>query len=84
VKFSAFNTFYLNRNSHGEGVAILVKKSIQADPLTHPQTPNVEAVGTTIKLNNNKSIDIISVYCPDGNANTKQDITDILNTLNNS
>jgi hypothetical protein len=52
--------------------------------LTLPQTPNVEAVGTTIKLKNNKSIDIISVYCPDGNANTKQDITDILNTLTNS
>ncbi|EFX65269.1 hypothetical protein DAPPUDRAFT_117422 [Daphnia pulex] len=25
-----------------------------------------------------------SIYCPDGNANTKQDITDILNTTTNS
>ncbi len=48
-KFTAFNTYYLNQNTHGGGVAILVKKSIQAAPMILPQTPNVEAVGTTIK-----------------------------------
>jgi hypothetical protein len=49
-KFTAFNTFYLNRNTHGGGVAILVKKSIQVARMTLPHTPNVEAVGTTRKI----------------------------------
>lgn len=47
-KISAFNTFYLNRNNHGGGVAILIKKNIRAASISLPQSPNIEAVGATI------------------------------------
>jgi exonuclease III len=83
-KFNAFNTFYLNRKSQGGGVAILVKKSIKTTSIILPHTPNIEAVGITMKLKNNKLIDIISVYCPDGNANIHGELLAILNASTNS
>jgi len=64
VKFSAYNSFYLNRASQGGGVAILIKKNIQATLLDFPPHENIEAVGATIRLSNKDIIEIASVYCP--------------------
>lgn len=83
-RFSAYNTFYANRITHGGGVAILVKKNLQATPMTLPQAVNLEAVGISIKLKNNKLINIVSLYCPDGNRNIHQELSDILNCSSNS
>lgn len=57
----------------GGGDTILVKKNRKSssdvtrlDPM--PQRVNLDVVGITRKLKNNKLPDIVSVYCLDGNT----------------
>jgi len=78
VKFSAYNSFNLNRASQGGGVAILVKKNIQATLLDFPPHENIEAVGATIRLSNKDIIEVASVYCPNGNRCNYEEIENIL------
>ena len=47
-------------NNPGEGVAILIHKSLQFSPLAIPYLKTMEAVAV-------KLIDIISIYIPNGN-----------------
>ena len=71
VKFKQYHTIIKNReNSPGGGVAILVHKSLQFTPLVLPSLTTIEAVAVTINVEVNKKnelIDIISVYIPNGN-----------------
>lgn len=82
IKFSAYNSYLLNRPSQGGGVAILVKKAIQTNILTLPNLPNLEAVGVSVKLNDS-FIDLISVYCPNGNQCNAHEINLLFNTPRN-
>ena len=82
IKFSAYNSYILNRPGQGGGVAILVKKAIQTNILTLPNLPNLEAVGVSVKLNDS-FIDLISVYCPNGNQCNAQEINLLFNTPRN-
>nr|CAH0102047.1 unnamed protein product [Daphnia galeata] len=82
IKFSADNSYLLNRPGQGGGVAILVKKAIQTNILTLPYLPNLEAVGVSVKLNYSL-IDLISVYCPNGNQCNAQEINLLFNTPRN-
>ena len=61
IRFSAYNSFVLNRPNMGGGVAVLVKKGIQSNILQLPRFSNIEAIGVSIKLNN-IVLDAISVY----------------------
>jgi hypothetical protein len=81
--FSAYKSFTLNRPTLGGGVAILVKKNIQTAPLPLPPSRNIEAIGITIMTRNNLPIDILSIYCPNGNACTEEEIESIFNTPRN-
>lgn len=83
-KFNAYQSFYLNRQSQGGGVAILIKKNIQATPILLPQTADFEAVGITMRLKNNKLLDLISIYCPNGNNCTYQEWRRIAESTTNS
>ena len=68
VKFAAYNVFCLNRQAQrGGGVAILVKKTISASTLSLPDSPNLEVIGVSLKLNR-QSLDVVSVYCPHGDC----------------
>jgi exonuclease III len=84
AQFSAYQTFALNRPTQGGGVAILVKKNIQTSPLPLPQSSDIEAIGVTIKTRNNTHLDIISLYCPNGNSCRRGNIEAILNAPRNT
>ena len=67
VSFSSYNIFLRNRNAHGGGVAILVKKSLSASLLPLPLFSSIEAVGISLSSASNSPLNIISVYSPPGN-----------------
>ncbi len=69
VSFKSYNCFFLNRAvSNGGGVAILIKKCFAASPLLLPPCVNMECIGVRISLPDDTSLDLVSVYCPKGNA----------------
>ena len=82
IKFSTYNSYLLNRPGQGGGVAILVKKAIQTNILTLPNLQNLEVVGVSVKLNDS-IIDLISVYCPNGNQCYTKEIELLFNTSRN-
>jgi exonuclease III len=84
VKFSSYNSFTLNRASQGGGVAILIKKNLQATPLAVPSHVNLEAIGASVTLKNQLIIEVISVYCPNGNNCRYEVLENLLTNTGNS
>ena len=69
VAFTAYNCFSKNRTGKcGGGVAILVKKSLSAYLFNTPSLDHFESIGISIHLANGKKLNLISVYCPKGDA----------------
>nr|CAH0106516.1 unnamed protein product [Daphnia galeata] len=69
----------------GGGVAILIHKSLQFSPLSLPHLETIEVVGVSIALrnNSNKLIDILSVYIPNGNSCSEEELTSLTTGRNN-
>ncbi len=84
MKFSSYTSFVLNRVGQGGGVAILTKKNMQATTLVVESNENFEAMGVTIKLKNKEELDVISLYCPNGNRCNYEEIKNILTNTGNS
>ena len=77
VLFSAFNVIKYNRPTQGGGVAILIKKNIPFSQINLPLFENLEAVGACIKLKNNTSLNLLSIYCPNGNECTYEELEEL-------
>lgn len=84
IKFSDYTPFFVNRQSLGGGVAILVKKSITASRISLPLLNSIEVVCISMKLHNNDTIDVFSVYCPNGNSCSPDDLQSLFNLSSNS
>lgn len=84
VKFSSYNSFVLNRVGQGGGVAILTKKNMQATTLDVEPNENFEEIGVTIKLKNKEELEVLSLYCPNGNRCNYEEIENILTNTGNS
>jgi hypothetical protein len=69
----------------GGGVAILIHKSLQFSPLSLPHLETIEVVGVSIALRNNRNklIDILSVYIPNGNSCSEEELTSLTTGRNN-
>lgn len=68
ISFRAFNLSKRNRpDGQKSGVALLLSKRFSFVPISFPNLSTIEAVGATVVFNG-KRIDLISVYCPRGNA----------------
>ena len=67
------------------GVAILIHKSLQFSPLSLPHLETIEVVGVSIALRNNRNklIDILSVYIPNGNSCSEEELTSLTTGRNN-
>jgi exonuclease III len=83
VKFSAYNSFTLNWVSQVGGVAILIKKKLQATVAVSSHI-NLEAIGASVTLKNQLIIEVISVYCPNGNNCRYEEIENLLTNNGNS
>ena len=68
--FQNYKLFRKDRQSghKGGGVAILVHNSIHCVPFLPPSSHLIETVGVTIQTEEIGRIDVISAYCPNGDA----------------
>ena len=84
VKFRSFDVIAVNRviNTFG-GVTILCNKSICHTQLPVASMSSIEAVGFSIPLADGAFLDILSVYCPNGNAVVDQEIEYLFNMSRN-
>ncbi len=62
----------------------MLKKNIQTSLLALPQSSDIEARGVTIKTRNNTHLDIISLYCSNGNSCRRENIEAIFNAPRNT
>ncbi len=81
--FYAYRTFFINRPTTGGGVAILVRNDLKADKKSLPALINTEAVKVSLKLEDGKNLEILSVYCPDGTKESYTDLEALLNSTGN-
>ena len=68
------------KGKRGGGVAILVHVSIQCVPFHPPSSKLIESVGVSIETQEFGKVDVISVYCPSGDAHV-DDLSDAYEAL---
>lgn len=79
-RFANYNQIFKNRQAgRGGGVALLIKKHLCSNAIQIPAFVNSEVVGASITTTNNRRIEVLSVYCPDGN----ESISDLVRYLAN-
>lgn len=77
--FPNYIIFRRDRESRSGGVALLVRTNLNPQPLKSKGINKLEWVGAKIKTQQAGDIDVISVYCPKGDA-TRSDLNELLTT----
>lgn len=65
VASDTYNCFFKNRTDRsGGGVAILLKKSLQASPVKIPNLVHIECIGVSMSLPKNESLVFVQLFFP--------------------